>query len=253
VLLTAHHANDQAETLLMRAARGSGLQGLAGIRPAVDLSGVRVIRPLLHVPRAELAAIVADFGWQPVDDPSNRDPRFDRTAARGLFAAADWLNPVRLAATAAHLAAAEEALAWATDTAWRSRVVHADGEVRIDTEGLPADIQRRLLVAAAAVFAANPADGSGVERLRLRLSAGRGGTLAGVRARALGHGLWLLAPAPPRRASRRRLEEARDRGHHVPTGQVAVALDGVAVCHAGDEVADDPLRPGCLPGRGSGI
>jgi tRNA(Ile)-lysidine synthase len=199
VVLTAHHADDQAETFLMRAARGSGLSGLAGIRPVVDLFGVRVVRPLLDVPRADLAAIVVAEGWQPADDPSNRDPRFDRTAARALLAATPWLEPSRIAAASAHLRAADEALAWATDAAWRSRVTARDGQIRIDGEGLPQELQRRLLLAAFVALGAEAPEGPMLERFRARLEGGGAATVGGVRARAGPARLWTLGRAPPRR------------------------------------------------------
>src|SRR3954470_23762026 len=66
-LLTGHHQDDQAETLLMRLVRGSGLAGLAGIRPAARIAGVKVCRPLLGWRRAELAAIVAAAGLRAIE------------------------------------------------------------------------------------------------------------------------------------------------------------------------------------------
>jgi tRNA(Ile)-lysidine synthase len=67
-IATAHHRDDQAETVLLRLLFGSGLEGLAGIRPVHGA----VVRPLLGLPRAALAAAVAAAGLQPVDDPTNR-------------------------------------------------------------------------------------------------------------------------------------------------------------------------------------
>ncbi len=106
-LATAHHADDQAETLLMRLARGAGLAGLAGVRALRRTESVPVVRPLLGWRKAELVGIVESAGILPVADPSNADPRYDRTAARTLMAGTDWLDPARLARVAAHLAEAE--------------------------------------------------------------------------------------------------------------------------------------------------
>ena len=73
---TAHHADDQAETLLMRLARGAGVGGLGGTRARRALSeDVLLIRPLLGWRKSELVALVEDAGLTPVDDPSNRDPK----------------------------------------------------------------------------------------------------------------------------------------------------------------------------------
>jgi tRNA(Ile)-lysidine synthase len=198
LLLTAHHAEDQAETLLMRLARGSGLAGLAGIRAVRPLGeDVLLLRPLLGARRAELAAIVARAGWVAADDPSNRDPRHDRTRARALLAKTPWLSPMRLQETAAQLAEAEAALAWAADRAWASRVVHEPPAIRIDAEGLPAELQRRLLGRALETLGAAPR-GRAVARLAARLAAGGSGTLDGVAARVSAR-QWHLAKAPPRR------------------------------------------------------
>src|SRR5437763_11884254 len=81
---TAHHRDDQAETVLLRLLFGSGVEGLAGIRP-VQLATGAVIRPLLDAPRAELApalAAVPAAGLLPVDDPTNRDLAVPRNRVR---------------------------------------------------------------------------------------------------------------------------------------------------------------------------
>ncbi len=75
---TAHHRDDQAETVLLRLLFGSGVEGLAGIRPVHGA----VVRPLLGVPRAELAAAVTSAGLAPVDDPTNRDLGVPRNRVR---------------------------------------------------------------------------------------------------------------------------------------------------------------------------
>jgi tRNA(Ile)-lysidine synthase len=199
VLLTAHHADDQAETLLMRLARGSGLAGLAGVRARAEIAGVEVRRPLLARRRHELEAVLAAAGWQPADDPSNRDPRFDRTAARALMAATPSLRPARLAASAAHLAEADAALAWAAARAWESRAARDGGRLLLDPEALPAELQRRLLHRGLVELGAGAVQGPALARLLGRLAAGGQGTLGGVRVRALPDGRWQLAPAPPRR------------------------------------------------------
>lgn len=195
-IATAHHADDQAETLLMRLARGAGLSGLAGIRERRDLGGVLLVRPLLGWRRAELAAIVA--GVETVDDPSNDDPRHDRTHARALLkAAGDRLDPVRLAASAAHLGEAEAALDWLTDEAIRSRVDRLDdGRITADIEGLPRDVRRRIL-ARLVGEADSAADGPALETAMARLDAGQVASLGTLK---LSPGRRILIEkAPPRR------------------------------------------------------
>lgn len=196
VLLTAHHADDQAETLLMRLNRASGSDGLAAIRPARLLqSGVMLVRPLLAARKADLAAIVAADGWQQVDDPSNRDPRHDRTQVRMLLAATPSLDVAALATSAAHLAAEAEALAWAADLAWAGRVRESDGRLMVDAGGLPAALVQRLLARAVETLAGRPVRGSDIARLVARLGEGASGTLAGIVARP--GTIWQLSVTRP--------------------------------------------------------
>ncbi len=81
-LLVAHHADDQAETIARRAARASGPDGLAGMAALVEWPEVRLLRPLLSVPRACLSATLVSRGVAWIDDPSNIDPRFERARLR---------------------------------------------------------------------------------------------------------------------------------------------------------------------------
>jgi len=198
-LLTAHHADDQAETLLMRLARGSGLDGLVGIRARRALSPtVTLLRPLLGWRKSDLAAIVAAAGWTAADDPSNQDLRFDRTAARNLLRTADWLDPQRLAASADHLAEAQRALAWMADEIWRTRGEVTEEGVMLDPEALPAELRRRLLVRGLAEMRETAPRGSAIFGLMKKLEAGNSGTIGAVWARSR-DGRWLLSPAPLRR------------------------------------------------------
>ena len=86
-IVTAHHQDDQAETFLLRLARGSGVYGLAAMPEAGTFEGLALVRPLLDVPRAELARIAAESGLATVADPSNEDLRFDRVRMRRLMPA----------------------------------------------------------------------------------------------------------------------------------------------------------------------
>lgn len=90
VLLTAHHADDQAETILFRMVRGSGIAGLAGMAAISTRNGLIHGRPLLGLTKEELLAVCAGAGLDYSNDPSNADPRFARTGLRrlsGLLAA----------------------------------------------------------------------------------------------------------------------------------------------------------------------
>lgn len=81
-LLVAHHADDQDETVAMRAARQSGADGLAGMAGTVELPEVRLLRPLLGIARSRLTATLLARAVPWLDDPSNADPRFERARLR---------------------------------------------------------------------------------------------------------------------------------------------------------------------------
>jgi tRNA(Ile)-lysidine synthase len=199
-ILTAHHQDDQAETLLMRLQRGSGLAGLAGIRPRAEIEGLNVLRPLLGWRRTELAEIAAAAGLNPVQDPSNSDERYDRARLRKRLAAADWLDAPALARSAAALAEAETALDWTVERLIAERVEAARDGLTFDAADLPAELRRRaLLRLLALLIPADPPRGDAVQRLLGLLEAGETATLAGVKCE--GGPVWRLAPAPPRRGS----------------------------------------------------
>ena len=81
-LLTAHHREDQAETYLIRHRAGSGVDGLAGMSAVREMPGMRLVRPLLAVPKARLVALLAAEGQPFLSDPSNRNPAFERARLR---------------------------------------------------------------------------------------------------------------------------------------------------------------------------
>ena len=197
---TAHHADDQAETLLMRLARGAGIAGLGGARPRRPLTdGTALVRPVLTWRKAELAAIVAQAGLTPLDDPSNRDPRHDRARVRDWLTSTPSADPARLAASAAWLREADDALDWSLEQLIPARLSRDENAVLIDPTGLPPELQRRLLLAATAALGANPPRGPDLARALDALRAGATTTLAGLQLEGGHH--WRLAPAPPRRSA----------------------------------------------------
>ena len=202
-LATAHHADDQAETLLMRLNRGSGLGGLAGIRPKAMLPecAVPVIRPLLDMRRSELAGVVAEAGLAPVNDPSNVDQRFDRVRVRQALANADWLDPAGLARSAQILGDAEETLAAMADAAWQQNAEVAEGAITVSVSQWR-EITLRLLERALANFGAAPAR-SEIANLIDRLAEdGAKANLAGVLVTRRGD-RFECRPEPPRRPARK--------------------------------------------------
>ncbi len=221
-LMTAHHQGDQAETLLLRLARGSGVDGLAAMtpmRPALTRpDGPRLLRPLLTQPPAALRAylMARDQGW--VEDPSNQDRGFERVRARALLAdpPLEGLTPARLAGVAAAMRRARAALAHYTQ-AWLDRAVawRATGDARLDLDGLgavPDEIALRGLAMLVTAVAGNvqPPRLAPLERLLAALRTGRGvaRTLGGVEIwPEAGGGAAVIArePAAARRDLRRLL------------------------------------------------
>ncbi|HVZ00121.1 MAG TPA: tRNA lysidine(34) synthetase TilS, partial [Dongiaceae bacterium] len=88
-LCLAHHLDDQVETRAMRAARQSGPAGLAGMSAVRDWSGVRLLRPLLGITKHALQATLVARGQDWIEDPSNRNPAFERVRWRGQAVEAD--------------------------------------------------------------------------------------------------------------------------------------------------------------------
>ena len=203
-LLTAHHLDDQAETFLMRLARGAGVKGLAGMRRLSRGPGgsLVVLRPLLGWRHSELEAVCAAAGIEPIHDPSNDDEQYERVRVRKVLAASDWLIPAAVAQSAAHLAEADGALHWATDIEWARAVTALDGGIVYKPTDAPREIRRRIVRRAILALAS---EGGGAEprgreldQLLAALRSGRRATLRGVL--CAGGREWRFTKAPARRA-----------------------------------------------------
>jgi tRNA(Ile)-lysidine synthase len=203
-LLTAHHLDDQAETLLMRLARGAGVRGLGGMRAVARVPGgkVALVRPLLGWRRSELDAVCAAAGVEPVQDPSNEDRQFERVRIRQALADSDWLDPQALAASAANLAQADAALSWATTREWQAAVKVGDRSIAYRPADAPREIRRRIVRRAILALAS---EGTGAEprgreldQVLNTLLEGRRATLRGVL--CTGGPEWRFTKAPPRRS-----------------------------------------------------
>jgi tRNA(Ile)-lysidine synthase len=111
-LILAHHQDDLAETFLLRLQRGAGVFGLAAMRPVHRVGDVTIVRPLLGVPRARLAATTAAAKLKATDDPMNSDSRFDRVRVRRLMPmlAGEGLHAPSIAAAALRLVDAADAI-----------------------------------------------------------------------------------------------------------------------------------------------
>jgi tRNA(Ile)-lysidine synthase len=201
-LLTGHHADDQAETVLMRLNRGAGVGGLAGIRASASFppggEAARLCRPLLGWRREELGRLVRECGLRPVDDPTNADEAYDRVRLRRRLAEAPWLDAAALGRSAAALAEADEALESVAAGLFAERARRNGGTLHLDPDGLPGELLRRLVLRAlGAIVRGEPPRGEQVTALIGDLRGGAIVTLAGVK--CSGGKTWRFEPAPPRR------------------------------------------------------
>jgi tRNA(Ile)-lysidine synthase len=209
-LATAHHADDQAETFLMRAVRGSGPAGLAGVRARREEDGLAIVRPLLGWRRAELAALAAAATLPVAHDPANADERYERTRVRRLLAAEPWLDPAGLARAARHAGEADAELA--AIVAWLSQARRIEPtsvadpllEVWLDMGDLPREVRRRLAreairsVRVLAGLLPEFDSATNIEPLLDMLEQGRAATQAGILVTSAGS-IWRFRQAPPRR------------------------------------------------------
>lgn len=195
-LVTAHHADDQLETLVMRLNRASGLGGLSAIR---ERQGY-VLRPLLGVRRDALHAVAAVRSLPSIDDPSNRNPRFDRARVRAMLADTDLIDPAAAATSVRHLAQEEEALDWVTQQLAAERLLHQDGICTVDAHALPPALRRRLLIAALARMGESEPRAEALDRA---ISDGLGGiaSMLGNSILSADGTVWTIRRAPPRRTS----------------------------------------------------
>jgi tRNA(Ile)-lysidine synthase len=171
-ILTAHTSDDQAETLLMRLLRGSGIAGLAAMARQSPRHGVVLARPLLQVSKAQLVATLekARITW--ADDPTNRDPHFTRPRLRALMPqlAAEGGDAKNLSRLAARLARANAAMEVLTDGAERYLALRDREASKVNPKVNPKENPKEYPTAAPtgkmfdfAAFAAIP------EEIRVRL------------------------------------------------------------------------------------
>jgi len=156
-ILTAHTLDDQAETVLIRMSRGSGLTGLGAMSrlsplPQDGEDAITLVRPLLDIPKARLVATLRAAKIPFADDPSNRDPRFTRARLRAMMGAlaVEGLDASRLAQLARRFKRAETAIETAVDRAAAELIAvsPSSGSITVGRRqfmGLPAEIALRLL------------------------------------------------------------------------------------------------------------
>jgi len=186
-LLTGHHANDQAETFMMRVQRGSGPDGLAAMAVVRMLPACQIIRPLLGFPKERLVATLRNAGMSWVEDPSNTDIKFDRVRVRRVLEEqAPDIQGIALGT--ARFRRARFALE-AQVSEWFAQFVdlRPEGFLQFSTSNLNAansEIRLRILSRAITAMGGRlyPPSIDSVERLDRDLRIGKAGTLGGVRA-----------------------------------------------------------------------
>ncbi len=211
-LALAHHLEDQAETFLLRLGRGSGLDGLSAMAPVSETAGLRLLRPLLAIPKARLMESLRERDLPWIDDPSNADPAFARVRLRRLLPelAREGMSPARLGSATQHLGRARIALETEVATVL-ARAVRPDpaGFLEVSPTVLaaaPREVSLRAL--ARCLMAVGGADYTPrlhrLERLHARLGSGlgRGATLGGCRILARGAD-WLMVREAGRSAEGR--------------------------------------------------
>jgi len=210
-LATAHHADDQAETLLMRLNRGSGLSGLAGVRArswghSTNPPGeFELVRPLLAWRKSELTDLLNDMEIDAVQDSSNSDEDFDRVRIRKALAEQDWLDPMAVAKSARLLGEMLHDVD-RTLAAQRNRLVHEldDGIVYLWGNGDAFEVENvHWIVERLGGSAQRSQIATMIERLRNKQNASLGGVLA----RSImfeitpntSSAAWRFEPEPPRK------------------------------------------------------
>jgi tRNA(Ile)-lysidine synthase len=212
-LMTAHHADDQAETVLFRLLRGSGVAGLRGMDLMTARDGMTIARPLIGLKKRDLIAFANARAAPFIDDPSNSDPRFARTRLRALLARLDeeGLNADALDRLARRARETEEALAHLT----------AEVEAQLGSEGTidgralfaaPIAIAHRILAGRIAEIGQRDATRIGLEKIETLTLHLRGAlddrrafaaNLGGAVVRITAKGRLSFAPEPPRKTGKR--------------------------------------------------
>lgn len=228
-LLLGHQAQDQAETTALRASRGSGVVGRAGMSAILETRDARIVRPLLDVPRARLVATLRDAGQAWIDDPSNIDPRFARARLRGECLA----PPDDPARRLDHETALARALA-------RHAAIFPEGHAVLGLGFLAEDLAGDVLARAALTVGGGtyPPRGPAVARLVAELRRDpRARTLGGCRVLPSGHHVLLVreAGACPRSNVTAPGRYFWDDRFHVDVRRLPDARGALTIAALGDE------------------
>ncbi len=198
-IAVGHTADDQAETVLMRLARRSGVDGLSAMHARTLRKGINWVRPLLKTRRAVLRRYLEDRDVSWIDDPSNDDDRYDRIKARKALQhlAPLGIDAEALVEIADHMAQARKALDWHTFLAAKQVVSTEAGALVLDETGLrlqPDEVQRRLMAksiswVSGAEYAPRRAP---LAAVMAGLNRGQAGTLGGCHIRRIAARIWIF-------------------------------------------------------------
>ncbi|MEP2101113.1 MAG: tRNA lysidine(34) synthetase TilS [Parasphingorhabdus sp.] len=195
-LATAHHADDQLETLVMRILRGSGIDGMSAIRSKRG----HVIRPLLPFSKEMLVEFVITQGIKPIDDPSNKDQSFDRVRVRQALSQLSGFDVGLASQSAAALNDARTAIHWMVDELAAVHIQKTSEGCQLNKHDFPHEIVRRLLLKC--LHVCDPAlspRGNQLEPLIKGLMQGETLTIGNILCK--GGLTWTFAPAPKRNNS----------------------------------------------------
>ncbi|WP_188661148.1 tRNA lysidine(34) synthetase TilS [Terasakiella brassicae] len=188
-LMVAHHQDDQAETFLLRLARGSGVDGLGAMKAITQYGEIRLLRPLLDIPKSRLISTLETMGQDWVEDPSNQNEDFDRVKIRKNMALFQdlGLTSERLVQTAHAMQRAGDALQRMTRN-WLKQYAHLFEEgyciiERTGLDGLEDEIRLRSLARIGMVISGEiyPPRLERLQRLSMSLKKGSDATLMGCR------------------------------------------------------------------------
>lgn len=194
-----HTADDQAETFLMRLARGAGVDGLSAMAPRRIRHGITWVRPFLRIERSALRTYLRASRLEWCEDPSNDNRDFERVRVRDALSVLDSLGirTATLVDVAQNMTRSREALDWQTFLAARdgARLIH--GAAALDLRKfrmLPDEIARRLLIHAVTWIAQSPYSPrrDTVARTLKAVRGGRGTTLDGCRIVVENEVIWVF-------------------------------------------------------------
>ena len=193
-----HTADDQAETLMMRLARGSGVDGLSAMAPRRISDGITWLRPLLNIQRRELRYYLLDRGEKWIEDPTNEDRDFERVRMRDALRLLEPLgfSTQTLVTVAQNMSKAREALDWQTFLMAREISKVTFGALAIDFKRfrtLPDEIGRRMVLRALGWLSGEdyPPRRASVEHALQSVREGRGFTLDGCHVTHEDDLLWI--------------------------------------------------------------